>query len=121
MVVGVCDAQHSQAVSSVCLRLRQRRAPLSGTSPTPVPPSPRAPTHAVDAHDVSDFHGDYSDGLLASRVFELLNRPFANLARNLEIQLLDLIPFFDQVNFLVGGELLTQHRAHLHAALDVQN
>ena len=51
----------------------------------------------------------------------LLNRPLANLARDLEIQLLDLIPFFDQVNFLVGGELLTQHRAHLHAALDVQD
>jgi hypothetical protein len=51
----------------------------------------------------------------------LLNRPLANFARDLEIELLDVLPFLDQINFLVGGELLTQHRAHLHATFDVQD
>jgi hypothetical protein len=51
----------------------------------------------------------------------LFNWPLANFAGDLEIELFDLIPFFDQVNFLIGGELLTQHRAHLHAALEVQD
>jgi Transposase DDE domain len=66
MVVGLRDRQHSQAVSSVRLRPRQRHGPLSGTSSTAIPSTPRAATHPVDAeHDVSDFHGVYSDGLLA--------------------------------------------------------
>src|SRR6187549_1496212 len=51
----------------------------------------------------------------------LLNRSLANFAHDLQIELLDLLPFLNQVNFLVAGELLPQHRAHLHTAFDVEN
>jgi len=60
-------------------------------------------------------------GPLPAKQPRLLNRTFANLARNLEVQLLDLVPFLDQVDFLVAGELSGQHHPHLDASVDVQD
>ena len=78
MVVGVHDAQHSQAVSPVQLRPRQQRASRSGTSPTPTPPSPRvATTWGARSTRSCDYHGDYSDGLLGMETNgRLQSRPF---------------------------------------------
>ena len=60
-------------------------------------------------------------GPLPAKQPRLLNRTLANLARDLLVQLLDLVPFLDQVNFLFAGELSGQHHPHLDASVDVQD
>ena len=73
MVVGVHDAQHSQAVSPLWVSRGSVRSPSATAHETPTRPSPRATTtwRARSTRE-RDYHGDYSDGLLERPVVSVL-------------------------------------------------
>jgi hypothetical protein len=46
----------------------------------------------------------------------------ANLSGNLEVELLDCVPFLNQIDiFSLARKLIVKHFPHLHASLDVQD
>jgi hypothetical protein len=45
----------------------------------------------------------------------------ANLSGNLEVKLLDCVPFLNQVDIFLARKLVVQHLPHLHASLNVKH
>jgi hypothetical protein len=63
------------------------------------------------------------DGYLGDRLpsSNSLQTVLANLWGNLEVKLLDCVPFLNQIDVFLARKLVVKHLPHLHASLNVKH